>query len=151
MNALAQLITPHNIALDIDVSSQEELFAFIGNLFEKNHAIPAKTVQSCLQDREALGSTGLGQGIAIPHGRVKDLPEAHLGFVRLKEGIDFKAPDGQLVQTIVIMLVPEQATQSHLEILSQVAQILSDTATKKLLFTETEPDNIYQLLTAWNK
>jgi PTS system nitrogen regulatory IIA component len=49
------------------------------------------------------------------------------------------------------MLVPEQATQSHLEILSQVAQILSDTATKKLLFTETEPDNIYQLLTAWNQ
>lgn len=151
MNALAQLIAPHNIALDIDISSQEELFAFIGDLFEKNNQISASLVQSCLQAREALGSTGLGQGIAIPHGRVKDLPEAHLGFIRLKDGIDFKAPDGQLVRAIVIMLVPEQATQSHLEILSQVAQIMSDDHAKKILFTETEPDNIYQLLTAWNK
>jgi PTS system nitrogen regulatory IIA component len=151
MNALAELITPNNIALDIGASTQKELFAFIGDLFEKNIGISAKVVQTCLEARESLGSTGLGQGIAIPHGRVKDLPEAHLGFVRLTNGIDFNAPDGKLVKTLVIMLVPEQATQKHLEILSQVAQILSDNSTKKILLTETDPDNIYQLLTAWNK
>lgn len=151
MNALAELITPHNIAIDIEASTQKELFAFVGALFEKNNGIPAGIVKSCLEARESLGSTGLGQGIAIPHGRVKDLSEAHLGFVRLINGIDFKAPDGKLVQTLIIMLVPEHATQAHLEILSQVAQILSDTSTKKILLTETDPDKIYQLLTAWNK
>ena len=148
MNALAKLITPNNIALDIDVSSQEELFQFAGKLFEDIYGIPAELVQSCLQDRENMGSTGLGGGIAIPHGRVKDLSEAHLGFIRLKHGIDFKSPDGIPVKVLVLMLVPEQATQSHLEILSQVAQVLSNAQTKELLFTETKLENIHQLLTA---
>ncbi|MEY2706541.1 MAG: IIA-like nitrogen-regulatory protein PtsN [Pseudomonadota bacterium] len=151
MNALAQLITPNNIALDIDISSQEELFAFVGSLFEKNHGISAKLVQSCLQDREALGSTGLGKGVAIPHGRVKSLNNAHIAFIRTRSGIDFKAPDNQPVQVLVIMLVPDAATQTHLDILSHVAQALSDTPTKELLFSESSPDNIYQLLTAWNQ
>ena len=151
MNALAQLITPSNIALDIDISSQEELFAFVGSLFEKNHGISAKLVQSCLQDRESLGSTGLGKGVAIPHGRVKSLTNAHIAFIRTRHGIEFKAPDGELVRVLVIMLVPDAATQTHLEILSQVAQTLSNTSTKELLFSESSPDNIYQLLTAWNQ
>ena len=151
MNALAQLITPTNIALDIDISSQEELFAFVGSLFEKNHGISATLVQSCLQDRESLGSTGLGKGVAIPHGRVKSLTNAHIAFIRTKNGIDFKAPDGKPVKVLVIMLVPDAATQTHLEILSHVAQTLSDTSTKELLFSESSPDNIYQLLTAWNQ
>ncbi|MFM1870216.1 MAG: IIA-like nitrogen-regulatory protein PtsN [Pseudomonadota bacterium] len=151
MNALAQLITPSNIALDIDASSQEEIFAFVGSLFEKNHGISAKLVQSCLQDRESLGSTGLGKGVAIPHGRVKSLTSAHIAFIRTRNGIEFKAPDGEPVRVSVIMLVPDAATQTHLEILSQVAQILSDTSTKELLFSESSPDNIYQLLTAWNQ
>ena len=151
MNALAQLITPSNIALDIDISSQEELFAFVGSLFEKNHGISAKLVQTCLQDRESLGSTGLGKGVAIPHGRVKSLASAHIAFIRTRHGIEFKAPDGELVRVLVIMLVPDAATQTHLEILSHVAQTLSDTSTKELLFSESSPDNIYQLLTAWNQ
>ena len=151
MNALAQLITPSNIALDIDISSQEELFAFVGALFEKNHGISAKLVQSCLQDRESLGSTGLGKGVAIPHGRVKSLASAHIAFIRTRHGIEFKAPDGELVRVLVIMLVPDAATQTHLEILSQVAQTLSNASTKELLFSESSPDNIYQLLTAWNQ
>ena len=66
-------------------------------------------------------------------------------------GIEFKAPDGELVRVLVIMLVPDAATQTHLEILSHVAQTLSDTSTKELLFSESSPDNIYQLLTAWNQ
>lgn len=151
MNALAQLITPSNIALDIDISSQEELFAFVGALFEKNHGISAKLVQACLQDRESLGSTGLGKGVAIPHGRVKSLTSAHIAFIRTRNGVEFKAPDGAPVRVLVIMLVPDAATQTHLEILSHVAQTLSDTSTKELLFSESSPDNIYQLLTAWNQ
>ena len=108
-------------------------------------------VQSCLQDRESLGSTGLGKGVAIPHGRVKSLTNAHIAFIRTKNGIDFKAPDGEPVKVLVIMLVPDAATQTHLEILSHVAQTLSDTSTKELLFSESSPDNIYQLLTAWKQ
>ena len=151
MNALAQLITINNILLDIEVSSREELFQFVGELFEKNFGITSSTVQNCLLDRENLGSTGLGHGLAIPHGRVKNLSNAHLAFIRTREGIDFKAPDQEMVKAFVVMLVPEQATQEHLEILSQVAQVLSDKEAKALLFTETKRENIHQLLTTLKK
>ncbi|MEN9930324.1 MAG: IIA-like nitrogen-regulatory protein PtsN [Pseudomonadota bacterium] len=150
MNALAQLITPNNISLDIEVSSREELFIFIAQLFEKNHGIAADSVKTCLEEREALGSTALGNGIAIPHGRVKLLEQAHIGFVRLKEGIHFHATDKQPVKALVIMLVPEAATQAHLDILAKIAQTISDNKNKNILLTEPSADNIYQLLTAWN-
>jgi len=150
MNALAQLITPNNISLDIEVSSREELFIFIAQLFEKNHGIPANSVIACLEEREALGSTALGNGIAIPHGRVKLLEQAHIGFVRLKDSICFHASDNHLVKALVIMLVPEAATQAHLDILAKVAQTISDNKNKNILLTEPSADNIYQLLTAWN-
>jgi nitrogen PTS system EIIA component len=151
MNALAQLFTINNILLDIEASSREELFEFVGQLFEENFGIASSIVQNCLLDRENLGSTGLGHGLAIPHGRVKNLSDAHLAFVRTRQGIDFKAPDQEMVKAFVVMLVPEQATQEHLEILSQVAQVLSDKETKALLFTETKPENIHQLLTTLKK
>jgi PTS system nitrogen regulatory IIA component len=150
MNALAQLITPNNISLDIEVSSREELFIFVAQLFEKNHGIAADSVIACLEEREALGSTALGNGIAIPHGRVKLLEQAHIGFVRLKESIHFHASDTQQVKALVIMLVPEAATQAHLDILAKVAQTISDNDNKNILLTEPSADNIYQLLTAWN-
>jgi PTS system nitrogen regulatory IIA component len=150
MNALAQLITPNNISLDIEVSSRDELFAFIAQLFEKNHGIPADSVKICLEEREALGSTALGNGIAIPHGRVKLLEQAHIGFVRLKDSINFDASGSQPVKALVIMLVPEAATQIHLDILAKVAQTISDKNNKNILLTEPSADNIYQLLTAWN-
>jgi nitrogen PTS system EIIA component len=150
MNALAQLITPNNISLDIEVSSREDLFLFIARLFEKNHGIPANSVIACLEEREALGSTALGNGIAIPHGRVKLLEQAHIGFVRLKESINFHASDKHPVKALVIMLVPEAATQAHLDILAKIAQTISDNKNKNILLTEPSTDKIYQLLTAWN-
>lgn len=150
MNALAQLITSNNISLDIEVSSREELFIFIAQLFEKNHGIAADSVKTCLEEREALGSTALGNGIAIPHGRVKLLEQAHIGFVRLKESIHFHATDKQPVKALVIMLVPEAATQAHLDILAKIAQTISNDKNKNILLTEPSADNIYQLLTAWN-
>ena len=150
MNALAQLITPNNISLDIDVSTREELFIFVAKLFEKNHGIPANSIITCLEEREALGSTALGNGIAIPHGRVKHLEQAHIGFVRLKDSINFHTSDNHPVKALVIMLVPEAATQAHLDILAKVAQTISDNTNKNILLTEPSADNIYQLLTAWN-
>lgn len=151
MIALAQLLSDANICLDVEASSSTELFSFINNLFENQLGLNQSIIQSCLQDRETLGSTGLGRGIAIPHGRVKNLKEPHLGFVRLKQGIEFNAPDKQPVSAFVIMLVPEEANQVHLEILSQVAQILSNQQTKELLFTENDKFKIRELLTSLKK
>ena len=71
--------------------------------------------------REKLGSTGLGQGIAIPHGRIKGLKDALGAFVRPRQPIPFDAPDGKPVSLVFVLLVPEQATEKHLQILSELA------------------------------
>lgn len=150
MSALAQLINEEQIALDIEVSNRDELFKFAGQFFENLFSISADVVTQCLLEREILGSTGLGHGIAIPHGRVKKLSHTHLALIRAKQGIQFNAPDQQDVRIFVVMLVPEQANQSHLEILSEIAQVVSDTTTQQRLFTETSTQSILDTLISLN-
>ncbi|MNT49860.1 Nitrogen regulatory protein [compost metagenome] len=81
--------------------------------------------------REKLGSTGLGQGVAIPHGRIKSLKEATGIFIRLKAPIPFDAPDGKPVSLLFVLLVPEQATDIHLQVLSELAQRFSSKALRE--------------------
>ena len=76
MNLIAKLLPPTNVILDLDVSSKKRVFEQVGLLFENNHQIARSQVFDSLFAREKLGSTGLGQGIAIPHGRIKGLKEA---------------------------------------------------------------------------
>jgi PTS system nitrogen regulatory IIA component len=99
--------------------------------------------------RERLGSTGLGEGIAIPHGRIKGLKEAVAALVRLAEPVAFDAPDGKPVSLLLILLVPEQATQQHLEILSEVAELLSDRVMRDAMLAANDPQAIHQSLQAW--
>jgi PTS system nitrogen regulatory IIA component len=94
MNQIAPLLPAANILLDLDAGSKTQLFAAIGRLFEANCGLRGDLVVESLMAREKLGSTGLGQGIAIPHGRIKGLREAQGAFARLKAPIGFDAPDG---------------------------------------------------------
>jgi PTS system nitrogen regulatory IIA component len=99
--------------------------------------------------RERLGSTGLGQGVAIPHGRIKGLKEAVGAFVRLAQPVPFDAPDGKPVSLVFLLLVPEQATEQHLRVLSELAQMLSDRELREKLSTGTDAGTIHQHITAW--
>jgi PTS system nitrogen regulatory IIA component len=96
-----------------------------------------------------LGSTALGAGVAIPHGRVKGLKQPIAAFIKLKEPIEFAAPDGEAVSILIFLLVPEKATQQHLEILSSIAQLLSDPDARKSLANETRPEQVCHLLQHW--
>jgi len=97
MNQIAELLPLANIALDLDVASKSRLFEAAGALFAASSGLDATTVSASLAAREKLGSTGLGQGIAIPHGRIKGLKEARGAFLRLKQPVPFDAPDGKPV------------------------------------------------------
>jgi len=137
------------VIIGLDASSKKRVFEQAGLLFENNHGIARVKVFDSLLARERLGSTGLGDGIAIPHGRIKDLPEAVAALVRLAEPVAFDAPDGKPVSLLIFLLVPEQATQQHLEILSEVAEMLSDSAMRNILLTQTDPQALYQALRDW--
>lgn len=128
MNQIAALLPASNIIVDLDVASKAALFAAMGEVFERSSKLPRASVAASLSAREKLGSTGLGQGIAIPHGRIARLPEAIGAFVRLRVPIAFDAPDGKPVGHIFVLLVPEQATDQHLQLLSELAQMFSERA-----------------------
>src|SRR4051794_37544449 len=108
MSLIAKLLPPANVMLDLHVSSKKRLFEQIGLLFENNNGIARSVVFESLFARERLGSTGLGQGVAIPHGRIKGLKEALGAFMRLDQPVPFDAPDGRPVHLVFALLVPEQ-------------------------------------------
>ncbi len=149
MNALTNLFTLGCIALDNPAKNRADAFAAAGELFAKQTGIDSSAVVEFLNAREDLGSTALGAGVAIPHGRVKGLKQPSASMMRLKDPIDFAAPDGEPVSTLIFLLVPEKATQQHLEILSSIAQLLSDVNARQLLQTETDPAKVCEFLQKW--
>nr|MBP8120595.1 PTS sugar transporter subunit IIA [Burkholderiales bacterium] len=95
-------------------------------------------------------STGLGLGVAIPHGRIKQLRDTVAVFVRSKEGIPFDSPDGEPVRLVFAMLVPEYATEQHLNMLSELAQLFSDSDLREALLAAGDAATVHKLLTEWS-
>ena len=149
MNLIAKLLPPSNVLLDLEASSKKRVFEQVGLLYENHHHIARSQVFDSLFAREKLGSTGLGQGIAIPHGRIKGLKEAVGAFVRLKQPISFDEPDGQPVSLIFVLLVPDRATDAHLQILSELAQMFSDKTFREQLLAAADAVQLHQLITHW--
>lgn len=149
MNLIAKLLPPSNIVLDLDVTSKKRVFEQAGLLFENNQGIARSLVFDSLFAREKLGSTGLGQGVAIPHGRIKGLKDAIGAFVRLANPVPFDAPDGKPVNLAFVLLVPEQATEQHLQILSELAQMFSDRTLRDHLCGDADIASLHQHITAW--
>ncbi|MCZ7563006.1 MAG: PTS IIA-like nitrogen regulatory protein PtsN [Burkholderiales bacterium] len=149
MNLIAKLLPPANIVLDLEVSSKKRMFEQVGLLFENNQGIARSLVFESLFARERLGSTGLGQSVAIPHGRIKGLKDPVGAFVRLRTPVPFDAPDGKPVSLVFVLLVPEQATEQHLQILSELAQMFSDRVLREQLGTADDPGALHQAITAW--
>lgn len=145
MNQIAKLLPTSNILLNLDASSKKRVFDQAGLMFENHQGIARSTVYDALFAREKLGSTGLGQGIAIPHGRIKGLKEAVGGFLRLAVPVQFDSPDGRPVSLIFVLLVPETATEHHLQILSELAQLFSDRGFREKLSKAQDPVEIHTL------
>jgi PTS system nitrogen regulatory IIA component len=149
MNLVARLVPSTNVVLNLSASSKKRAFEQAALLFENHQGLERARVFDSLFARERLGSTGLGQGVAIPHGRIKGLKEAVAAFVRLAEPVPFDAPDGRPVQLLFFLLVPEQATQQHLDILSELAQMLSDKAFREELTNASDAETLHAMLRAW--
>jgi len=150
MNLVSRLLPVNHVVLDLDVSSKKRLFEQIGLLFENSRQIPRARVFDSLFEREKLGSTGLGYGVAIPHGRIKTLKEPVCAFARTAAAIAFESPDGQPVNLVFAMLVPEHANEAHLELLSELAQMFSDAALREALATTQDIQAAHRLITEWS-
>jgi PTS system nitrogen regulatory IIA component len=149
MTNIAKILPLANVLLDLEVSSKKRAFEQAGLLFENNCSIARSTVSDNLFARERLGSTGLGHGVAVPHGRIKGLKTPIAAFVRLAEPIPFESPDGQAVSILIFLLMPDHVTQQHLEILSEIAEMLSNEKFRESLNTELDETAIYNKIITW--
>lgn len=150
MNLISKLLQPESVLLDLDVVSKKRVFEQVGIIFENHRHIARAQVYDSLFAREKLGSTGLGHGIAIPHGRLKNGRETLAAFVRTKDPIPFDAPDGNPVRLIFVVLVPEHATETHLQILSELAQMFSERSLRDQLLECSDPLEAHRILTEWS-
>jgi PTS system nitrogen regulatory IIA component len=149
MNLINNILLPDNILLDTESTSKKRVFERIGWLFENNQQIVRSQVFDSLFAREKLGSTGLGQGVAIPHGRIAKIKDATAAFVKTAHPIPFDSPDGEPVNLIFALLVPERATDLHLRILSELAQMFSDSQFRNRLLACEDSTSIHQMLYDW--
>lgn len=149
MNLIANLLTSDDVVVGLDASSKKRVFEQAGLHFENRHGITRSTVYDALFAREKMGSTGLGLGIAIPHGRIKGLKEARGAFFRLATPVQFDAPDGQPVNLVFVLLVPEAASEHHLQLLSELAQMFSDKAFREKLAAAPDVSAAHALFAQW--
>ncbi|MGB6008739.1 PTS sugar transporter subunit IIA [Castellaniella sp.] len=146
MNLSSRILPPGNIVLDLAATSKKRAFEHAGLLFENHQGVARMSVFHSLLARERLGSTALGHDVAIPHGRLKDLREPHAAFIRLANPIRFDANDGRTARLLFFLLMPEAATQTHLDLLAAIARLLSDPQVRQTLAQSTDPLQIHQLI-----
>ncbi len=148
MNLMSRILPLSNVVLDLTVTSKKRAFEQAGLLFENHNGISRTAVFQSLITRERLGSTALGHQVAVPHGRIKDLKEPCAAFIRLTDPVRFDATDGRAASLLFILLVPENATQTHLDLLAEIARLMSNADIRHALATETDPEVVHRLLTS---
>ncbi|WP_342131397.1 PTS sugar transporter subunit IIA [Hydrogenophaga sp. OTU3427] len=149
MNRLSAILPAEQVLVHVDATSKKRAFEEAGLLFEMQHGLNRALITDSLFARERLGSTGLGHGVAIPHGRIKGLKQPLAAVFQLLNPIGFDAPDELPVTLMIFLLVPEAATQKHLEILSEIAELLSDSALREQMKTSDNAVVLHGLISNW--
>jgi PTS system nitrogen regulatory IIA component len=126
MNPIVAILPESRVLLGLEAGSKKRVLEEAGQLFETTAGIDHALVFDTLLTREKLGSTGLGQGVAIPHSRIKGLDGAVGAFIRMAEPLDFDAPDGKPVSLVFVLLAPEQDAEASLQILALLATAFAE-------------------------
>ncbi len=146
------MFPPHFIAADrignsLEIGSKKRLLEALSEFLASDHpSLDPETVFEHLLERERLGSTGLGHGIALPHARMKEVTEAVGAFAQLQDGVDFDAIDDKPVDLAFALLVPESADEMHLQLLAQLASMFNDPQLRQGLREASSSDQILELL-----
>lgn len=152
MSTFEQLISPQRIAIGMIASSKKRLLEKLGELMHAD--VPELDVNaafSSLIERERLGSTGIGHGVALPHGRLRGLDRAVGALGILAEDMDFEAIDNQPVRLVFALLVPEEANEEHLRLLSLLATLFSKEDVRQHLLKADNPEDVYHYLASQDR
>ena len=143
---ISALLSPGCIFIDTDISSKKRLLEFISNTVADKFGLPQSTIYGNLLDRERLGSTGLGNGFAIPHARLSNLDTTIGCFIRLDQPVKFEAPDNKPVDLVFTIIIPENATDEHLQILSTLAKIFSQSKICEAIRSAESNDEVARII-----
>ncbi|QKK01987.1 MAG: PTS sugar transporter subunit IIA [Pseudomonadota bacterium] len=144
---LADVLASDRIAVDVSVSSKKSLLEKAAEMLAATSAsADAREIFDSLCQRERLGSTGLGHGVAIPHGRVAGQESVAAALIRLKRAIDFDAPDQKNVDLFFALAVPSQCTDAHLQLLAEIAERLGCEDQRRRLREADQPEQLLRIL-----
>lgn len=147
---LTDFLTTDRIACDINAHSKKRALEELSKLISHDqNSISATDIFDCLLSRERLGSTGIGFGVAIPHGRLKDSNHTTAALIQLNHGIDFDAVDNQPVDLLFALVVPDKATEEHLKILALLAAMFKEDELRAQLREAKNPEDVMQLVREW--
>jgi nitrogen PTS system EIIA component len=148
MSVIVELLSPGAISAALPFSNSKALFQHLGQVAAREYGLDAGIVVERLTERERLGSTGFGKGVAIPHGKIEGLDHVVGIFVRLEKGIDFKSVDDNPVDIVFCLLSPPDSGSAHLKALAQVSRWLRDSKFVAKLRGAGSPDSVYALFDA---
>ena len=146
---IKEILTLERTLFGVPGGSKKRVLEYFSKFIAQQYPeLDAEEIFTKLIARERLGSTGIGDGIALPHCRISHCTEAVGTFIRLKDKIDFDAIDGQPVDLIFLLLVPEEANEAHLQTLALLAERFSDENLRKELRKTDQVEQLYQLICA---
>lgn len=140
------VIQPEAVAI-VDAEDKQAILAHLSSIFARTYGLDAEMVLEFLEERENLGSTGFGRGVAIPHARVSGLQRPVAALLKLRHAADFKAADGLPVDLVFGLLSPESSGAAHLHALAAISRLVRDEAIRDALTDAPDEEAIYGLLT----
>ena len=148
-----EILSPDRVICDLEVSSKKRALEKISDMLSNAFSLDITPQEVCesLIAREKLGSTGIGSGVAIPHGRLKNTDKTLAAFVRLHKAIDYDSIDKQEVDLIFALLVPEESTDDHLQILAELAEMFSYSDILEKLRSTEDSQSLFQVLSNWKQ
>ena len=145
---LSEFLAADAVVAQLNATSKKRLLQEIARVAESVYGLPCKEIFTALQDRELLGPTGMGNGVAIPHARLACLDEVKAVFVRLEKPVDYESVDRQPVDLVFALLAPEGAGATHLKALARVSRTLRDQTICAKLRSSEDPNAMFAILTA---
>jgi len=146
MMKITDMLRQDFISLSLQAQGKEEVLSELCSLLSSKIKFDHDAMVKALLEREKLGTAGIGDGIAIPHGKLKDLDDIYIAFGRSREGIPFDSMDGKPVHFFFLLLAPEKSTGQHLKTLAKLSRMLKDESFRTLLMSAQTLDELYQVI-----
>lgn len=142
---ITDILSKESVVCDLSSDSKKNLLEDLAQLASKETGVDSRVILEALVERERLGTTGVGRGVALPHTRLLGLDKIFCAFVRTNP-VDFEAVDGKLVDLVFLLLVPEESGADHLKALSRLSKLLRDETVTAALRKASNVDEVYQII-----